>query len=765
MVVLGFTIAFPEWLELKDLIIAERVTTKSNRSKEIPKSINTRMPNEHSSPFPDDFFPDSNFRKCLNKQRKQPNMIFNLSCNNKSIKNLIGINRLVNLKYLDVSNNELDFISLSPTQQLIELDISHNKIIKLDIEGVNLEKLNISHNQLFTIDLGLTPKLKVLKSRNNELRFISLNAPELTILDASYNQIESIDLTQSKKIRSLILSNNNLSEFNFDQIEKLKLIDLRNNKIKKFLNTFNDSSFTMFINNNTYFTSKAAYKFIFPKAKVINQELSYTDFPDPIFRDCIAMNQMNQKVSFDQLKSIQCRANMGLIHENKKIKNLKGIENFINLERITISNHDIQSIDLEPFKNLYLAELEGNKIKSIKVANKNLRNLYLKGNKIDSLNLEYAPNIRTLMLQNNELKDLNISKLEKLRVLDVSSNQLKKIQLAQAPYIESIQLNNNPWNEESFAYFRSRFWPNMTSVVNQKILNQRPLIRIYAADPTLFPGYYLRRCITKHVNDEKINSYTEIIALRCQGKVIKSSKGLELLSQLKYLSLKLTQIEELNLIQFKNLESLSLSKNKIKKLDLTGTTNLRLLSVENSTLNEILFDSSHDLGYLNVSNNNLTELNLHSMPTLTKLFANNNQLQSFKIGNAVKLTHLILSNNFLNEVKYGKTTSLKYLDLANNSIIEVPLSDMPKLESLDISNNRFNSLNFEDAILLKSLSIFGNESMQPQISDTQLDNIRVDLAQFQYLENTGQLEFFEYVEKYKLDRYFLKRNLNSTTMD
>lgn len=765
MVVLGFTVAFPEWLDFKDMIIANlaknQETSQTNKDqnkkyKNAHKRISNLMAKKKGALFSDVIFPDPNFLECINKQRKQLNAIFYLSCNNKSIKNLIGINRLENLKYLDVTNNELNFINLPPTTHLIELNISNNNIGMLNINGEKLEKLNISYNQLNKLDLGLTEKLKILKIRNNQLRFISLNAPELTVLDASYNQIESIDLTQSKKIHSLILSNNNLSEFNFDQMKKLNLIDLRNNKIKKFLNIFNDSSFTMFINNNTYFTSKAAYKFIFPRANVINQELSYTDFPDPIFRDCIAIHRMKK---FDQFKSIQCINQIDLIHDSKKIKTIKGIEKFINLEWLTIKNHDIQSIDLRPFKKLFNADLQGNKIKSIQIANKNLKHLYLKNNIIESLNLDEAPNIRALILQNNKLKDLNIAKLEKLRNLDVSNNQLKTIQLAQAPYIESIQLNNNPWNEESFEYFRSRFWPNSTSISNQKILKQRPLINIYAADPTLFPDHYLRRCITKHVNDEKFNSHTEIISLRCQGKLIKSPKGLESLSQLKYLSLKSTQIEELNLLQFKNLESLSLSKNKIKNLDLKGTINLKFLSVENSSLNEILFDSSHDLMYLNVSNNNLTELNLDSMSTLTKLFANNNQLQSFKIGNAAKLTHLILSNNFLKEVKLGITNNLKYLDLANNSIAVIRLSDMPKLESLDISNNHFNSLNFEDALLLKSLSIFGNESMQPQISETPLDNMRVDSSQFQYLENTGQLDFFEYIDNYKLDRYFLKRNL------
>lgn len=196
----------------------------------VPPKIGNHL-NKIHAPFSEFVFPDIHFRRCLQATRKQkPELIYHLKCRNKSIKNTTGLIKLKNLRTLDLSNNEIQSIRTIPQQQLIELNLSHNKLGMLNIKSSALQKLNIKNNRVYNIDIGSTPQLTEFKASNNMIRTLMLDAPKLSWLDVSNNWLEELKIKRPENLQTVLLSNNKLSAFDFNHFDRLKLIDLRNNK-------------------------------------------------------------------------------------------------------------------------------------------------------------------------------------------------------------------------------------------------------------------------------------------------------------------------------------------------------------------------------------------------------------------------------------------------------------------------------------------------------------------------------------------------------
>jgi len=183
---------------------------------------------------------------------------------NKEITNLEGIERCVNLSYLDLSFQRLtDLSPISGLTRLTQLHLDQNKVLAdiSPISGlVNLEHLELFMNNISDISpLKNLKKLKYLHLSYNPITDISVveNFEQLEELHASFCPLES-DLSCVKNLKNLkviwIASSTikditplaNLTElrivnFNFNQIEdisplanltKLEWLYLADNKVK-----------------------------------------------------------------------------------------------------------------------------------------------------------------------------------------------------------------------------------------------------------------------------------------------------------------------------------------------------------------------------------------------------------------------------------------------------------------------------------------------------------------------------------------------------
>lgn len=165
-----------------------------------------------------------------------------LKLNNLNIKdiNVIeGLEKLTNLKELDLSHNNINKIEgLECLTSLKKLDLSHNRISK--IEGLaslsSLQQLYLQDNLITNIDgLDALVDLKYLNLDSNQIRTIeNLNhALELNTLYLSSNKIKEIEnLWALKNLFFLALNKNQINEIKgLENLINLRILRLSENEI------------------------------------------------------------------------------------------------------------------------------------------------------------------------------------------------------------------------------------------------------------------------------------------------------------------------------------------------------------------------------------------------------------------------------------------------------------------------------------------------------------------------------------------------------
>ncbi|MDW3196720.1 MAG: COR domain-containing protein [Cytophagales bacterium] len=163
-----------------------------------------------------------------------------LDLSNNEIKDLKTLGQLVDLNFLYLRGNKIkDIHSLRGIQSLIHLDLHSNQIEDIaPIESLkDLRSLNIHSNHIQDLmPLKELINLSSLKLSNNRIEHISAvkNLSNLNMLDLSNNKIRDIEaIAQLTNINLLDLSNNKIQNISpLNKLVELKHLDLTSNKVQ-----------------------------------------------------------------------------------------------------------------------------------------------------------------------------------------------------------------------------------------------------------------------------------------------------------------------------------------------------------------------------------------------------------------------------------------------------------------------------------------------------------------------------------------------------
>jgi Leucine-rich repeat (LRR) protein len=130
--------------------------------------------------------------------------------------------------------------------------------------------------------------------------------------------------------------------------------------------------------------------------------------------------------------------------ENMGIKDLTGINDFVNLRSLNCAKNQITELDLSNLN--YLEELEcwSNKLSNLNLSElENLRHLNCNNNQISQLNLSNLNYLEELECTRNNLTSLNVSELENLKKLTCGINNILKLDLSNNIRLVKLSVNYN----------------------------------------------------------------------------------------------------------------------------------------------------------------------------------------------------------------------------------------------------------------------------------------------------------------------------------
>ena len=211
-------------------------------------------------------FPDENFRDYVagewdKNQDKyfSPSEIANakwISCDNKEISNLKGIEFFTNIWLLECYYNNLTTIDLSNNKKLTYINCHHNQLNELDVSGLPLlETFYCGHNALPSIDVSKNEKLEDFDCQDNHLDTLNVSQnKELVKLSCGTNNLTELDVRENKKLKELSCYESKLSNLDLRNQTELEVLKCWKNPLSA-LNVSANTKLKKLYVNKTNLTS------------------------------------------------------------------------------------------------------------------------------------------------------------------------------------------------------------------------------------------------------------------------------------------------------------------------------------------------------------------------------------------------------------------------------------------------------------------------------------------------------------------------------
>lgn len=206
-------------------------------------------------------FPDENFRDYVAEEWDKnhdkyfsPREIANakwISCDNKEISNLKGIEFFTNIWLLECCYNNLTTIDLSHNKNLSYINCHHNQLNELDVSGLPLlETFYCGHNALPSIDVSKNEKLEDFDCQDNHLDTLDVSQnKELVKLSCGTNNLTELDVRENKKLKELSCYESKLSNLDLRNQTELEVLKCWKNPLSVLDVSANTKLKTLFVSN------------------------------------------------------------------------------------------------------------------------------------------------------------------------------------------------------------------------------------------------------------------------------------------------------------------------------------------------------------------------------------------------------------------------------------------------------------------------------------------------------------------------------------
>lgn len=234
-------------------------------------------------------FPDENFRDYVAEEwDKNHDKYFSpseiasakwISCDNKEISNLKGIEFFTNIWLLECYYNNLTTIDLSHNKNLSYINCLGNKLEELEVSELpKLETFYCSFNRLKSIDVSKNEKLKDFDCQNNHLDTLNVSQnKELERLSCGHNNLTELDVSENKKLKTLGLYENKLTNLNLGNQTELEWLSCGTNPLSVLDVSANTKLKELYVSNTNLTELNVSANTNLEKLDVSNTNLTSLD--------------------------------------------------------------------------------------------------------------------------------------------------------------------------------------------------------------------------------------------------------------------------------------------------------------------------------------------------------------------------------------------------------------------------------------------------------------------------------------------------------
>ena len=328
-------------------------------------------------------------------------------------------------------------------------------------------------------------------------------------------------------------------------------------------------------------------------------ELSAEQFPDQVI---LTFAGTCDKDGNGSLSEAECMEVEELAMPNAGITDLKGVENFRNLQRVDVSQNAIG--DFAPVKDLsslQILKVNGNPASVLDVTGcSSLKKLYAQNSTFSELHVTGLGSLEEVRIENNHLTDLDLTGLTSLRALSCYGNQLHTLDARPTAALEVLQADSN----------------GMESLLVEGLGNLK--------------------------------------TLHCQNNNLQqiSLSGLGALEEFNAAN---NSLRELIVDEATALKTVLAGNNQLSGEFRFGTA--KQVSVENNQITNLI-GAEENIAYLNFNNNQLTSLKMDSAAP-ESVYGNGNNLSLLQFGDVSNLKTLYCAENHLAWTESGKALDLQ----------------------------------------------------------------------------------------------------------
>lgn len=353
----------------------------------------------------------------------------------------LAVSSNINLKDLRANNNALTSLDLSTNLTLERMDAQYNSGLSVTfpaVELLTLTSLNISGTGINKFNATLLPSLEWLQLNDNMLSaFNASKIQNVQHLRINNNQLGSLDVSSNTALIDLQVKNNLLTDLNVKNGNNISLnLEATSNNLTCI--TVDDelrvntpsSMFNLDLGVSLNLDCKGA-----PEVVIIPD----ANFEQKLIDDGLDTNGSNGNILLSEALGI-----IDLEISSASISDLTGIEAFVNLVSLNVSDNNLNELNVTFNDKLESLNSSENNLSSIDLSqNGKLISLNVANNNLQELTISATKSLTTLDGSNNSISSINLAELTALTAVDISNNLITTINATGLDQLTSINVSSN----------------------------------------------------------------------------------------------------------------------------------------------------------------------------------------------------------------------------------------------------------------------------------------------------------------------------------